>query len=131
MRVTAWQDALHAVYASANGAPFKWGTHDCCQFAARCVASVTGQDHRLSFPKYASRRKALSILKAHGGMRAFIEKSLGAPVHPSQATAGDIVLIDMGQGEQPAVCLGLECCAPGRDRLEYRRTLSAIAAWKI
>lgn len=130
MRVAAWQDALHAIYAAAN-VPFRWGSHDCCQFAARCVAAVTGTDHRLSFPAYKSKRQAQAILNEHGGMRAFLEKSLGQAVHPSRAMCGDIVLIDMGQGEQPAVCLGIDCCAPGRSRLEFRKTLSATAAWMI
>ncbi len=73
----------------------------------------------------------MAILKTHGGMQAFVEKSLGPSVHPSRATAGDIVLVDMGRGPQPAGCMGLECCAPGLNRLEFRPTLSAIAAWNI
>lgn len=73
----------------------------------------------------------MAILAELGGMASLLSKAFGEPVHCSLASAGDIVLIDMGRGEQPAVCMGVESFAPGRSQLEHRSTLKAAAAWKI
>lgn len=64
-------------------------------------------------------------------MLGLLSRAFGAPVHCSRATHGDIVLIDMGRGEQPAVCMGVKSYAPGAHQLEHRDTLTATAAWNL
>lgn len=131
MRVDAWQEALEREFAQARDRRFRWGVHDCCQFAARCAKAVTGRDRRYRFPRYRNEAEALKLIAKFTDMQGLLTRAFGDPVHPSRANDGDIVLIDMGRGLQPAVCRGLECFAPGARHLEHRRTLDAVAAWNI
>jgi hypothetical protein len=129
MRVANWRDELLAVLDAAHGRKFRWGYHDCFQFIARCYAAQTGDEKRLLFPRYRTRSEAEGILEQFGGARGILTHALGEPVHCSRAGEGDIVLIDMGQGEQPALCRGLNSYAPGMRNLVLRPTLTASAAW--
>jgi len=131
MRVTNWRDNLQRVFDAAHGQPFRWGFHDCFQFTARCVAAVSGYDGRILFPRYTTKREALALLEQEGGARGILIKALGEPVHVSRAGVGDVVLIDMGRGFQPAICMGRECFAPGRRKLQPYPTLRAVAAWVL
>jgi hypothetical protein len=64
-------------------------------------------------------------------LRELVTIALGAPVHPSRAGAGDIVLVQFVNGVQPALCMGRESYAPGRRNLVPIPTLSALEAWVI
>lgn len=131
MRIVGWLEALEEVFRQAQGRQFRWGRHDCCQFAARCVRAMTGDEKRDLFDGYRSRPAAEQILNQLGGMRALITQALGEPIPVAFATIGDIVLIEMGNGEQPAVCMGVNSFAPGRRNLVHRATHCAIAAWRV
>lgn len=131
MRLHGWQESLDAEFRAANGAPFRWGTHDCCQFAARCASVITGEDFLRHFVKYTCASEALGIMWALGGMKGLLDFAFGESKPVSFATTGDIVLIDMGRGEQPAVCAGLNCFAPGACAIVTRPTRLAIAAWTV
>lgn len=122
-----------AVFERAHGHRFRWGSHDCCQFAAKIRKARTGKDPRGLFPRYRTRAEASALLEKHGGMRGLLERGLGTPVHPSQAKEWDIVLVDFGrgQGEQPAVCRGVFSYAPGMRNLQKVETLKATAAWVL
>lgn len=131
MRVAGWQVKLERVFAQAAGRRFRWGRHDCCLFAARCAVAITGVDRRSLFAPYRCESEALGILWALGGMRNLLIYAFGEPKPVAFATHGDIVLIDMGMGEQPAVCMGLNSYAPGRRNLVLRPTSSALMAWDV
>lgn len=131
MRIPGWQVALQEVMQSANGKRFRWGSHDCCQFIARASFAITGIDRRAIFDRYTTRKGAESILDKLGGMQGLLTLAFGEPVHPSRAGQGDCVLADIGNGLQPALCMGLNAYAPGRRNLVYVPTLSAIAAWNL
>jgi hypothetical protein len=131
MRIHDWLPRLITVFEGAHGRRFRWGTHDCCQFAARCVVAVTGEEKRRMFPRYRTRAEAELIIADCGGMRGLLTRALGEPVHPSRARQGDIVLLDIGRGEQPAVCMGAMSYAPGPRKLEFSETLTSSAAWML
>jgi hypothetical protein len=131
MRLSNWEAELQRELDAAAGRRFRWGHHDCCQFAALCVRAVCGYEGRLLFPRYRTRREAEQLLEAEGGMRSLLIKALGQPVEVWRARKGDIVLIDMGRGEQPAVCNGVKSYAPGRKGLEPWPTARASAAWVL
>jgi len=130
-RIVGWLEALEEVFRQAHGRQFRWGRHDCCQFAARCVLAMTGIEKRELFQQYRSRQVAGQILARIGGMRGLITQALGEPIPVAFATTGDIVLIEMGNGEQPAVCMGVFSFAPGRRNLVHRATIDALAAWRV
>lgn len=131
MRLPGWQAALQAVMQSAHGKRFRWGRHDCCQFIARASLAVTGVDRRAIFERYTTRAGAEEILELTGGMEGLLTLAFGEPVHPSRAMQGDCVLAEIGNGLQPALCMGLNAYAPGRRNLVYVPTLSAIKAWNL
>ena len=132
MRVPGWQEAFAAEIAAARAKRFRWGRFDCCQFAAGCVAAVTGRDARELFAPYRTKAQAMEILASVGGMRGLLTRALGEPVHVSRATVGDIVLIDMGAGEQPAPCAGVHVLGPSRRKgLESWPLSRATAAWNL
>jgi hypothetical protein len=131
MRIVGWLEELDRTFSYARGRRFEWGRHDCCLFAARCVRAISGENKRILFPPYRKRAEAQLILEQLGGMRALITRALGEPKPTSFATIGDVVLIEMGNGEQPAVCMGLYSFAPGRRNLVHRATRDALAAWTV
>ena len=134
MRRPDWIVRSAEVIDEAQSRKFAWGTWDCCQFAARMVAAVTGCDPRDLFPTYGSEAEAQAIIATHAGMQAFVAHALrefGQPALPCSAMPADIVLADFGRGLQPAVCTGVMCCAPGSRGLIHRRTLSGVAAWNL
>lgn len=130
MRAPNWQAELLEVFESARGRRFRWGFHDCCQFVRRCAIAVRGEPPR-TFPRYRTKSEALALLATHGGMQGLLTHAFGEPVHVSKAGMGDVVLVDMGMGPQPAVCMGLNCFAPGMKNLHHRPTSSAAAAWML
>jgi hypothetical protein len=130
-RLPVWQENLAAAFQYAQRTEFKWGTHDCCQFALRCIREVSGVDHAEKFSTYGCEAEALGIIWARGGVRNLLREALGEPKPAAFATQGDIVLIDMGMGEQPAVCMGVSSFAPGPRGLVWRRTSRAVAAWTV
>jgi hypothetical protein len=133
MRVTDWHPRMIEVFEGAHGKRFRWGYHDCCQFAAKVRRAVTGADPRKTFPRYRTKEAAAALLETHGGMLGLLTHGLGEPVHASRACDGDIVLVDFerGQGPQPAVCRGVYSYAPGMRTLQKVETLKATAAWVL
>jgi hypothetical protein len=130
-RVTGWQENLEAVYRIAQRTDFRWGDFDCCQFALACIWAVSGVDHSDKFSTYVCEAEALGIIWARGGIQNMLREALGEPKPVAFARAGDIVLIDMGRGEQPALCMGINSYAPGARGLVARQTLRAVAAWAV
>lgn len=129
MRVPGWQEALQQLMQSAHGRRFRWGYHDCCQFIARASYAITGVDRREIFARYTTRAGAEAILATTGGMEGLLTLAFGEPVHPSRAGQGDCVLAEIGNGLQPALCMGLNSYAPGRRHLVQVPTLAAVKAW--
>lgn len=129
MKLEDWSVRLQPVLDDAQFRRFEWGVHDCCEFIARCSEAVTGCNFRAAFPAYHSETEALELLEQHGGMRGLLSAAFGEPRPPEDARGGDIVLIDTNLGEQPALCLGRECCAPGAKGLVIVSKFGARCAW--
>lgn len=133
MRLPDAPARLAELIRHAQGRRFRWGRWDCCQLGARAVHALHGRDPREIFPTYRTRAEAEAVIANCGGIAELTRAALaGYPeIHPSRATFGNIVLCDFGRGEQPAVCIGVYCLAPGRRGLEKRMTLDATAAWAV
>lgn len=131
VRVPNWQEVFARELIAAQGKRFRWGYWDCCQWANRMRAALTGNDARSLFPAYRTKAEALTILKDCGGMRGLIERTLGIAIHPAFAQPGDIVLADFGRDLQPGICGGVWSFSPSRIGLEKRKTDSAVAAWAV
>lgn len=131
MRVANWPLVLAGKIDEWRARSFDWGASDCCQFAADIVLALTGIDHRASFSMYASREEAESILAQHGGMAGLISSALGESKAVAFAGRGDVVAADFGDGIAAGICLGAQCCAPGKRGLVFRPTVQAVAAWSV
>lgn len=96
--MSKWRTLLAEEIARSQQMPFAYGSHDCLQFAARCVAIKTGVDHAATFGAYTD---PADLLNEHGGVEGILRSILGNPDHPSTATDGDVVLAEIA-GRQSA-----------------------------
>jgi hypothetical protein len=131
MKVERWPERLQLVLDDAAGRRFEWGSSDCCEFVARCAQAVTGLDFRSAFPPYHSEAEAQALLEQHGGIRGLLCAAFGEARPREDASGGDIVLVDMGNGEQPAICLGAKCAAPGAKGLVTHPVFGARCSWVL
>lgn len=131
MRVSRWPDILAAKVEQWRGRALEFGVTDCCQFCADVVLALTGTDHRASFPAYASREEAGTILASRGGMAGLLTSVLGEPKPIAKAMRGDVVAADFGDGLAAGICIGVHCCAPGPKGLVFLPTAYAVAAWSV
>jgi hypothetical protein len=132
VRVANWQAEFFRVLDEARDKPFDWAGWTCFDFAATVYMALTGKgDPRLAFGSFASEREAVVAMGHAGGAEAILRTVLGEPIHPATAQRGDIVLVEFGNGPQPAVCSGLLSHAPGVQGLMQIKTLSAFHAWEV
>jgi hypothetical protein len=132
VRVAHWQAEFFRVLDEARDKPFDWDGWTCFDFAATVYTALTGRaDPRPAFGTFAGEREAVVALNHAGGAEAILRSVLGEPIHPATAQRGDIVLVEFGNGPQPAVCCGLLSVAPGASGLMQIKTLSASHAWMV
>jgi len=139
MRLPDWQLRFSAFAQDRASTPFRWGSNDCCVFAASAVTALTGSNPMASFEPYGTeagpRRKALRRtlrrLDKAGGLKAIASMHLGDPVSPLMAGVGDVVLVMNAGREMLGVCNGVNVLAPGESGIVTLGMNSAIAAWKI
>lgn len=135
-RIRGWEGRLSDVLASAEarvgpGAEPDWGTLDCATFAAGCAAALTGEDPLSGFPTWTSKREALRVLAAEGGLREAASRAFGEPIPVALAQRGDIGFSDDGELGQLGVVAGRWTLFLGDGRLTRFPTLSLDAAWPV
>lgn len=131
-RLPDWQTRLAALCADRQAAPFVWGEHDCCLWAADAVQALTGLDFASAWRgSYATAAEAARLLADLGGVRAIASAALGEPVPAAFAAVGDVVLIEQGGRELLAVCNGGTALCVGPDGLAPMGMEAALAAWKV
>lgn len=97
---------LHSYLLAHANDPFKWGSHDCCLFAANAIQSFTNVDIASDFRgKYTTQLGALKLVKSvtSTGITpqdavAYCAKKndMAAYAYPLQAQRGDLVVITNG-----------------------------------
>jgi hypothetical protein len=125
-----WPQRLDDYLASRRGEPFNFGTHDCCHFAGGAVEAMTGKNPMRAFD-YRNRLGAERLLRSAGTLDALVNRTLGEPVHPSQAGRGDVVLADLENGATVGICLGDWCVFATDPGITFRERSAARAAWRI
>ena len=127
----AWRERLDALIAARMPAPFAWGTHDCCLFAADAVLAQTGEDPAAEFRgTYADARQALELLTELGGLTAVAGRA-GEPVQALCAQVGDIGLVEHDGRELLAVCAGPVWLVPAEQGLAALPIDAATSAWRV
>lgn len=93
-RYPDWAPRLNEYVVQTRDLDYKWGTHDCCTFAAGGVEAITGWDPMWAFRgQYTTEEEgddALEIFGAHKGLYPTLIKLLGSPVRGSQGQKGDV-----------------------------------------
>jgi hypothetical protein len=141
-RVQTWPRDLAALIERRRHMPFRFGMHDCCQFARAAIEAQTGEDPAalLRLASYRRRAHAAAELRRLGGIAALPAAAGLAPIAPGIAGRGAIGLqryesprpgMAPLQLEALGVCLGIMSAFPGRRGLVFNRTLGCIAAWRI
>lgn len=133
MRLHDWQLRYAKECNKWRDAPFKWGEHDCCLWAANIVLALTGQDfaNDLRF-SYDSALGAAKVLERLGGVEAIATAALGEPVPVLMAGVGDIVCIDQEGRRSLAVCNGTNVLAvAAAGGLAVLPLTDAVLLWKV
>jgi hypothetical protein len=133
-------EALGRLLAQRQGAPFAWGSHDCCLWAADAVQAQVGVDPAADLRgRYASGVQAQRVIAAAGGsLYAIARAALGEPLRsPMLACAGDVGLVvgpvvdEDGVRPSLAVCLGEWWAMPSAHGLALRSLDAATVAWRV
>ena len=131
MRDSNWQLRLAEFGRARASMPFRWGSNDCCSFAAAAVEAITAIDLMASVEPYATELGALRRITEAGGLKALASQYLGEAVSPLMAGVGDVVLV-MNEGrEMLGICNGVNVMAPGADGMVALSMNTAVAAWRI
>ena len=93
-RLPDWQLRFADLVHERMSAPFVWGRHDCCLWAADVVLALTGLDPAAALRcQYSNERGALRLVSQLGGLPQIASAALGEPRKASYATVGDVLLI--------------------------------------
>ena len=126
-----WSLRLDALIAARMAAPFAWGTHDCCLFAADAVVAQTSEDPAAEFRgMYVDARGAVALLTDLGGLQAVAARA-GEFIPALCAQVGDIGLVEHEGRELLAVCAGPVWLVPAEQGLAALPIDSAISAWRV
>jgi hypothetical protein len=122
--------ALIACIEAYSQKPFRWRSgRDCVSFAAACVQHETGVDPLADLPVWSTRREALAVAKAEGGLEAALDKRL-TRIAPAMAQRGDIAgLPDERFGVRLMVVEGTTLVGPGDRGLERLPRTEMAFAW--
>ncbi|WP_105492299.1 DUF6950 family protein [Escherichia coli] len=116
-----WQTKLLDVIEEESTAPFEWGTHDCCTFAARCIDAQYGTSFLLEFEgeyKTELESKRLCIRKFG---TTFLPKIFDRFLHrrdsKKQVQRGDVVIFSGKYGPTAGVWWGGMVVAKSKEGL--------------
>lgn len=101
MRIDNWESKLSDYMESNRDNAFKYGTWDCCIFAAGAVEAITGVNHLKKF-KYKTKKTAEKLLTENGGIEAALNERFESISIPVMAGRGDIILFEKAVG----ICVG-------------------------
>jgi len=133
-RLKNWPSRLAAVVAVAQTAPFEWGAHDCCLWAADAVLACTGQDLAAAWRgTYSTAAGAAALLHDLGGLQA-VAAMAGPAIEPALAGAGDVGLLpapDDAARQCLAVHSGTGWLVVGSAGLLHCPPEAATSAWGV
>lgn len=136
-----WPEALAAFIEDLRDAPFVWGQHDCCLFAANWVHVCHGVDVMEDFRgRYSSLKQAVKLFhRRKGGLPGIIDKTLLnygiAPLTSvAYAQRGDLAAAGSGMPAMPltmGICEGAWAWFPAEKGLARKPLAECVRAWRI
>ena len=133
-RLPDWPARLNAFIERRRHMPFKWGVHDCCQFARAGAAAQRGVDPAaaLELRKYRSSSGAAVLLRRLGGVEALPGACRLQEIGVKLAQRGDVVCTTDERGRAAlGLCVGEYSAFPGNHGLSFVRTLQCRRAWRV
>lgn len=123
-------DALIEAIEARSARAFGWrGSRDCVSFSGACIAAQTGRDPLAGLPRWRTRREAIALADAQGGLEAGVDARLDR-IAPAMAQRGDIAgLPDRLFGVRLMVIEGETLVGPGQRGLERLPRSAMIIAW--
>lgn len=131
MRLPDWPTLLQDEIAAGAARPWAWGSHDCLQFAARCVEAITGEDLAAQFGAYTDERGAAQLLAEHGGVEGLLTIALGDPVARLLARRGDVVTTTLTGRTTAGICLGPVCVFAAAEGVEFASLEVIESVWRV
>ena len=123
--------ALWPVLDAYSRAPFEYGKHDCCLFAARCLDAVCGGDYAARLSKcYRDKAGSRRFIAKHGGLAPAVSSFLG-PLQSGLPSRGDVTLVDTEDGDGVGVCCGATIAVAADDGLEFYPLSAARGYWRV
>lgn len=118
----------------ASRAPFMYGQHDCCLFAAFVVDRMCDTDYyeqiRMQF-RYSDEFAAINIIDSNGGLYEMTRKFLGDPIPVRNALPGDVLLLRNDGKALLAILEGHQAVAAAESGVVPLPLTDAICAWRI
>lgn len=137
MRLPDWPQRLDAAVNVASGRHFRYGTFDCCLFAADVVLAITGTDYAADLRGYKGRRGAREVMRANGGLVCLLSRLLGESLPAAHARRGDVVfgyvmtaenVVDEGA---VGICLGRLVVFAAPHGLAFHPRTVCLYCWRI
>lgn len=133
-RLPGWPERLAEHFRQHRDTPFGWGGNDCCHFAARAVAAITGLE--LLPTTWACRAEAVRELRQRGGLVRAVDGVLPRLHSPAAAWRGDVVLVQASahdglRRQWLAVADGTRWWAPSPAGLTHGPMSQASIAWGV
>ncbi len=127
-----WPSRFAALVDQVRSQPFKWGSHDCCLWAATAVLTLTGVDPGAPFRHtYFTARAALHILESLGGLEG-AGALMGPQIDAALSTVGDVGLATWPDGtESLAVRSMTTWMVAGESGIEHLALDAVSMAWGV
>jgi len=133
MRLPDWELRFADLIEEAQLRSFKWGSFDCCTFAADAVEALTGRDPMgIIRGQYRNAHGATVLVRTLGGLRQAVSEVLGQSMpNPAMAQRGDIVLVRGDQAPALGVVIGSAAMVPLQIGMQRVAVMDWLAAWRV
>jgi hypothetical protein len=125
---------MHKAIDAKKETTFKWGSHDCCMFAADVVQAMTGEDWASEFRgKYSTKDGAIEALQTigKGSLYHTIRGKFGNPKPLAQAKRGWLMGKKTGDWLALGICTGTHTLFAHKKGWNEVKTLECDYAWEI
>lgn len=137
-KTEGWETRLARYIDSRAGAPFRWGSHDCCLFVAGAVEAMTGCASLRGDAEY---RSAVGAARLLGEWRGIMElparHGLAELASVKLAMRGDVVATATATSRSGrelialGVCCGESSAFAGATGVTMLPTLRCLRAWRV
>ena len=124
--------SLQQYIESVRYTPFKFGSHDCCLFAAKCVDAMHGTAFSGRVMEFGckSEKEYRKLIREGRTLEAMTKSVLGDPVDDSPRD-GDVVLARIGGRATLCIAAPPVLIAAGRDGVIPAPMSCAETVWRV